>query len=156
MEYHKNFLPGDMVGIKDDGFIEVPEGYLYSGMILREKAPIHTFTYYVMLYPRNTSTDNYIKIIEVPEQHLTLNRFINREQYENGYVIKDILVHTLNVLEKQFMEYDDPETFKEFVLSTIQQRIELLTYTDFKTMSRNSDKSYLSITYGEVLKQWQD
>jgi hypothetical protein len=151
MEYHNNFLPGDMVGIKDDGFIEVPEGYFYSGMILREKAPIHTFTYYVMLYPRNTSTDNHIKIIEVPEQHLTLNRFINREHYENGYVIKDSLVHTLNDLEKQFMEYDDPETFKEFVLSTIQKRIELLTYTYFKTMSRNSGKSYLSSTYGEVL-----
>ena len=151
MEYHNNFLPGDMVGIKDDGYIEIPEGYFYSGMILKEKAPIHTFTYYVMLYPKNTITDNQIKIIEVPEQHLTLNRFINREHYENGDAIRDSLVHTLNVLENQFMEYDDPETFKEFVLSTIQQRIELLTYNYFKTMSRNCCKSYLSSTYGEVL-----
>jgi len=151
MEYHNNFLPGDMVGIKDDGFIEVPEGYFYSGMILKEKAPIHTFTYYVMLYPKNKNAENHIKIVEVPKEHLILDRFINREHYENGDAIIDSLVHTLNVLEKQFMEYDDPETFKEFVLSTIQQRIELLTYTYFKNMSRNCGKSYLNSTYGEVL-----
>lgn len=74
-DFHFNFLPGDMVGIKDDGYVEIPEGYFYSGMILKEKAPIHTFTYYVMLYPKNSRMDNHIKIVEVPEEHLIFRSF---------------------------------------------------------------------------------
>jgi hypothetical protein len=157
MEYHNNFLPGDMVGIKDDGYIEIPEGYFYSGMILKEKAPIHTFTYYVMLYPKNTITDNQIKIIEVPEEHLILKRFINRDHYDTGST-KYRAIHLLNNVLKTIINIEsteETESLLKFMAGYLQGMIDFeqrnLNDHFVSQTSRNCGKSYLSSTYGEVL-----
>lgn len=147
MEYHNNFLPGDMVGIKDDGYIEIPEGYFYSGMILAEKAPIHTFTYYVMLYPKNTITKNQIKIIEVPEEHLIMERFINRDHYDFG-TTKDHAIHILFNLLKTIRKIKPSSEETENLLAFLDGYIE--AQIDLEKTNVYS-KSHLSSTYGEVL-----
>lgn len=139
-DFHFNFLPGDMVGIKDDGYVEIPEGYFYSGMILKEKAPIHTFTYYVMLYPKNSRRDNNIKIVEVPEEHLILDRFINRDHYDIGSS-KYRVIHILNNILftiKNIEITEETECLLNFISGYVQGLI------DF-------EKENLSSPYGEVL-----
>ena len=149
MEYHNNFLPGDMVGIKDDGYVEIPKGYYYSGMILKEKAPIHTFTYYVMLYPKNKNAENHIKIVEVPEEHLILDRFINRDHYDIGsskYRVIHILNNILFTL-RNIEITEETESLLNFISGYVQGLI------DFeKTNLDRENKLHLSSPYGEVLK----
>jgi len=146
-DFHFNFLPGDMVGIKDDGYIEIPEGYFYSGMILREKAPIHTFTYYVMLYPKNTIMDNQIKIIEVPEEHLIMDRYINRDHYDFG-TSKDHSIHILFNLLKTIRKIKTSSEETENLLAFLDGYID--AQIDLEKMNLYG-KSHLSSTYGEVL-----
>lgn len=148
MEYHNNFLPGDVVGIKDDGYVEIPKGYYYSGMILKEKAPIHTFIYYVMLYPKNKNAENHIKIIEIPEEHLILDRFINRDHYDIGSS-KYRVIHILNNILftiRNIEVTEETESLLNFILGYVQGLI------DFeKTNLDRENKLHLSSPYGEVL-----
>lgn len=147
-DFHFNFLPGDMVGIKDDGYVEIPEGYFYSGMILKEKAPIHTFTYYVMLYPKNSMTDNHIKIVEVPEEHLILDRFINRDHYDIDSS-KYRVIHMLNNILFTIRNIEITEE-TECLLNFISGYVQGLIDFEKENLDREN-KLHLSSPYGEVL-----
>lgn len=143
-----NPLPGDQVTIDD--CVKIPKGYYHAGMILKEKQPIKTDMFYIMLYPKHFSQE-LGKIILVAKEYITISRFINREHYEKGDALTHSVVTLLESLKDEFIGYDDPETFKSYVLSALDCRLKAVTAFTVRA-DRNCGKSYLSSTYGEVLK----
>lgn len=137
-------LPGDEVSIDDS--ITIPKGYIRAGMILKEKPPIKTDIFYVMLYPDHPYREGY-KIIEVSKENMMIMRFINKEHYGNNDVIENTIT-ILRSLLNEFTDYEGSEvTFKHYVLSSLTTRIDLAKLD----LLKNNRKSHLSNTYGEVL-----
>lgn len=146
-------LPGDEVSI--DECINIPKGYYKAGMILKEKPPIKTDIFYVMLYPDHWCEG--CKIIEVPKENLLIMRFINRDHFDIGST-KYRAIHLLNNVLKTIRNIEstkETESLLKFMDGYVQgvidfERKNLDDHFVCQT-SRNCGKSYLSSTYGEVL-----